>query len=188
MHHLFLHCHHPSSGVIAYVLLCGFPPFYAENEYQTLQLLKNPNTVIEFPSPVWDDVSELARNFILRLLNRDPDKRPTARQVLQDDPWLNHKHVQPEGLPKHSSFRGGIGIGMGIGAGRRKKKKQNNKKKNHPSAIMTHSAPPIPSPTNNHNDNDDNLLHHHHILPQHAQTERGAEFNHHHHHHDHHKY
>lgn len=92
-----------SLGVIAYVLLCGFPPFHAENEYKTLQLVKDETTPIEFPSPIWDDVSQEARDFILRLLTRDPHQRPSAQQALQD-PWLHHQHVQPDGLPRQSCF------------------------------------------------------------------------------------
>lgn len=90
-----------SIGVIAYVLLCGFPPFHAENERKTLQLVME--APIEFPSPIWDDVSVEAKAFILRLLDRDPIKRPSAQEALTDA-WLNHDHVQPPGVSRMASF------------------------------------------------------------------------------------
>lgn len=90
-----------SIGVIAYVLLCGFPPFYAENEIQTLRLVKE--SPIEFPSPIWDDVSDDAKRFILRLLQRDPEVRPNAKEALEDV-WLKNPRVQPTGLKRLASF------------------------------------------------------------------------------------
>jgi calcium-dependent protein kinase len=41
-----------SIGIIAYILLCGFPPFNGKNERITLQLVKTAQ--IEFPSPSWE--------------------------------------------------------------------------------------------------------------------------------------
>eukprot|EP00934_Nitzschia_sp_Nitz4_P000663 Nitzschia sp. Nitz4//scaffold104_size75438//14107//15694//NITZ4_005652-RA/size75438-snap-gene-0.119-mRNA-1//-1//CDS//3329532374//663//frame0 len=90
-----------SIGVIAYVLLCGFPPFHGNSEPQTLRLVKEAK--VKFPSPIWDDVSQDAREFIMYLLNRDPDKRPTAREALEH-PWLSHRKVQPKGLSYFASF------------------------------------------------------------------------------------
>ncbi|KAF2975972.1 hypothetical protein EK904_012700 [Melospiza melodia maxima] len=45
-----------SIGVIAYILLCGYPPFYDENDSKLFeQILK---AEYEFDSPYWDDISE----------------------------------------------------------------------------------------------------------------------------------
>ncbi|KAJ3602586.1 hypothetical protein NHX12_030338 [Muraenolepis orangiensis] len=52
-----------SIGVIAYILLCGYPPFYDENDSKLFeQILK---AEYEFDSPYWDDISESAKDFIV---------------------------------------------------------------------------------------------------------------------------
>ncbi|CAN0551379.1 unnamed protein product, partial [Ectocarpus sp. 8 AP-2014] len=43
-----------SVGVIAYILLCGFPPFYDENNSAMFKAIKLGK--YDFPSPFWDDV------------------------------------------------------------------------------------------------------------------------------------
>ena len=44
-----------SIGIILYILLCGFPPFYEENNQKLFDMIKKGE--FEFPSPYWDDVS-----------------------------------------------------------------------------------------------------------------------------------
>ncbi|BFZ14462.1 hypothetical protein BsWGS_17501 [Bradybaena similaris] len=72
-----------SAGVIAYILLCGFPPFSSEHEDQEelFDLIMTGN--YEFPSPYWDDISAPAKNVIAAMLEVDPDLRLTATQVLE---------------------------------------------------------------------------------------------------------
>ncbi|KAH0628789.1 hypothetical protein JD844_010313 [Phrynosoma platyrhinos] len=73
-------------GVISYILLCGYPPFYDENDSELFnQILK---AEYEFDSPYWDDISESAKDFIRHLLERDPEKRFTCEQALQH-PWIS---------------------------------------------------------------------------------------------------
>jgi len=69
-----------SVGVILYILLCGFPPFY-EEELPALfeQILK---ARYDFPSPWWDNISKEAKDLVKGLLTVDPKKRLTAEQVL----------------------------------------------------------------------------------------------------------
>ena len=69
-----------SIGVVAYILLCGFPPFYDESTPALVQQIISGN--YEFPSPYWDEVSENAKSFVRFLLNTDPAARPTAEQAL----------------------------------------------------------------------------------------------------------
>ncbi|KAE8583138.1 hypothetical protein XENTR_v10020438 [Xenopus tropicalis] len=72
-------------GVISYILLCGYPPFYDENDSELFnQILK---AEYEFDSPYWDDISESAKDFIRHLLEREPEKRLTCEQALQH-PWI----------------------------------------------------------------------------------------------------
>ena len=44
-----------SLGVITYILLCGFPPFYDENNAALFASIKACE--YDFPSPYWDSVS-----------------------------------------------------------------------------------------------------------------------------------
>jgi len=74
-----------SAGVILYILLCGFPPFY-EEELPALfeQILK---ARYDFPSPWWDNISSDAKALVQGLLTIEPKKRLTAAQVMKH-PWI----------------------------------------------------------------------------------------------------
>ena len=74
-----------SLGVIAYVILCGFPPFYHENHAELFRRIKSCN--YEFVAPFWDGVSEGAKDLITKLLVVDPEQRWSAEQVLEH-PWV----------------------------------------------------------------------------------------------------
>lgn len=76
-------------GIITYLLLCGDPPFGGldgECLSTVRQNILDGDLVFE-PSCIWDGVSEEAKNFIRRLLTKDPSKRPTAEEA-QNDEWL----------------------------------------------------------------------------------------------------
>jgi len=62
-----------SLGVIAYILLCGYPPFHGDNDAQVFRKIKSG--IFDFPSPEWDHISEEAKAFIQSILQLDPDKR-----------------------------------------------------------------------------------------------------------------
>lgn len=69
-----------SIGVIAYILLCGSRPFWARSESGVFRsvLKATPN----FNDSPWPSVSAEAKDFVKRLLNKDPRKRMTAAQAL----------------------------------------------------------------------------------------------------------
>eukprot|EP01094_Clydonella_sp_ATCC50884_P025484 TRINITY_DN670_c1_g1_i1.p1 TRINITY_DN670_c1_g1~~TRINITY_DN670_c1_g1_i1.p1 ORF type:complete len:390 (+),score=108.39 TRINITY_DN670_c1_g1_i1:121-1170(+) len=75
-----------SVGVIIYILLCGYPPFYADNAPALFK--KIMDVKYDFDDPSWDDVSEDAKNLIRNLLKKEPDDRYTAQQCLED-PWVS---------------------------------------------------------------------------------------------------
>jgi len=82
-----------SIGVITYILLCGFPPFYNEK----LQLLFEQimRADYDFPEDYWSEVSNDAKDFIKKLLVVDPKKRMTGKEALKH-PWLTgHAPSQP---------------------------------------------------------------------------------------------
>jgi len=62
-----------SIGVITYILLCGYPPFYGDSDYQIFESVKVGQ--FDFPSPEWDDISPAAKEFVLALLQREAHRR-----------------------------------------------------------------------------------------------------------------
>jgi calcium/calmodulin-dependent protein kinase I len=74
-----------SLGVILYILLCGFPPFYHESTAALYKQIKKGE--YDFPDPYWTDISDSAKNLVQCLLTVDPKKRYTAKQVLAH-PWI----------------------------------------------------------------------------------------------------
>ncbi|KAI7791948.1 calcium/calmodulin-dependent protein kinase type 1D [Triplophysa rosa] len=74
-----------SIGVIAYILLCGYPPFYDENDSKLFEQILKAD--YEFDSPYWDDISDSAKDFISCLMEKDPAKRYTCEQALRH-PWI----------------------------------------------------------------------------------------------------
>ncbi|KAJ7620963.1 kinase-like domain-containing protein [Roridomyces roridus] len=73
------------TGIITYVLLCGYSPFRAEDPKQLMK--ETLEAKIEFHAKYWKNVSEEAKAFIKRLLHVDPAERPSAELALVD-PWL----------------------------------------------------------------------------------------------------
>jgi len=74
-----------SIGVITYVLLCGFPPFYGETQKDLFENILKGN--YDFPDPEWSGVSDDAKNFIRKMLVVNSEKRYNAEQCLKDK-WL----------------------------------------------------------------------------------------------------
>ncbi|XP_027266142.1 serine/threonine-protein kinase 33 isoform X2 [Cricetulus griseus] len=74
-----------SIGVIMYLLLCGEPPFLANSEEKLFELIRKGE--LEFEDPVWDSVSESAKNVLKQLMKVDPAHRITAKELL-DNQWL----------------------------------------------------------------------------------------------------
>ena len=74
-----------SLGVITYILLCGFPPFYHNNNAVLFKKIKRGE--YEFPDPYWCNVSEEAKDFIKKILVVKPDKRISLDELLKH-PWL----------------------------------------------------------------------------------------------------
>jgi serine/threonine protein kinase len=72
-------------GCILYILLCGFPPFYGDDDDEMYDKIEVGD--YSFPSPEWDCISPAAISLIKNLLNLDPSKRYTASEALKD-PWI----------------------------------------------------------------------------------------------------
>uniref|UniRef100_A0A8C7WMB8 Serine/threonine-protein kinase DCLK2 n=1 Tax=Oryzias sinensis TaxID=183150 RepID=A0A8C7WMB8_9TELE len=76
-----------AAGVIAYILLCGFPPFRSENNVQEELFDQILRGKLEFPSPDWDTISLPAKMLISQMLQVNVDARFTAEEVLSH-PWV----------------------------------------------------------------------------------------------------
>jgi len=74
-------------GVLMYIMLCGYPPFEPENGIVDL----------EFPEEEWASMSPTVKDLISLLLVSEPDKRPSAQEVLKNS-WICGESTQKEDL------------------------------------------------------------------------------------------
>ena len=81
-----------SAGAIIYFLLCGQQLFRGKNLKEILK--KNMEGKIPLSGGRWDEVSSAAKNFISRVLSRDPANRLTSTEALQHK-WLCNNKIAP---------------------------------------------------------------------------------------------
>jgi calcium-dependent protein kinase len=74
-----------STGVVAYMLMCGHPPFEGEDANKIFENVLTQE--LSFERPAFATVSEDARNFLRHVLTRDVSLRPGPSQALEH-PWL----------------------------------------------------------------------------------------------------
>ncbi|KAH3840272.1 calcium/calmodulin-dependent protein kinase type IV-like isoform X2 [Dreissena polymorpha] len=74
-----------SIGVIAYILLCGYEPFYHDDEQQMYKKIVKGD--YEFDSPYWDNITTNAKDLISKLLKVNVKERLTADEALRH-PWV----------------------------------------------------------------------------------------------------
>ncbi|KAM3848599.1 MAP kinase-activated protein kinase 3 isoform 2-T3 [Vipera latastei] len=92
-----------SLGVIMYILLCGFPPFYSNTGQAISPGMKRRIRMGQygFPNPEWAEVSDEAKQLIRLLLKTDPTERMTISQFM-NHPWINQSMVVPP-TPLHTT-------------------------------------------------------------------------------------
>ncbi|XP_071942894.1 serine/threonine-protein kinase DCLK3-like isoform X2 [Antedon mediterranea] len=91
-----------ATGVIAYILLCGFPPFRSldRDQEELFEIIQAGE--FEYLSPYWDNISVSAKDLINHLLVVNRKKRYTAKQVLEhtwivnEGPTRNRLNLQRE--------------------------------------------------------------------------------------------
>ncbi len=76
--------------------LCGFPPFYAESNEELFDQIKKGK--YDFPSPHWDQISDMAKDLIKRILIVDPTQRMDADAILAH-PWVIGEKTPRKPLP-----------------------------------------------------------------------------------------
>jgi len=87
-----------SAGVVMYILLCGYEPFYGENEKQLIN--DNKTAKVEYPKDDWKDISIEGRDLVERMLERDPAKRIVASKALMH-PWITRRVSAHNSDKKH---------------------------------------------------------------------------------------
>lgn len=92
-----------SLGVIMYILLCGFPPFYSNHGLAISPGMKNRIRTgqFTFPNPEWQNVSQDAKELINGMLNVDPVKRLTINEV-KGNRWIAQYTTVPQ-TPLHTN-------------------------------------------------------------------------------------
>lgn len=76
-----------SIGILLYILLCGYPPFFSDWNSELFEQIKGGK--FEFHSPYWDDVSEDAKDLVKKLLTVDPKQRITLDEA-KEHKWFNN--------------------------------------------------------------------------------------------------
>ena len=74
-----------SVGVLTYILLGGYPPFYDDDQNRLYAKIKSGN--YEFHEDYWGGVSKEGKDLIMKLLTVNPSDRITAEQAL-GHPWI----------------------------------------------------------------------------------------------------
>lgn len=74
-----------SSGVVLYIMLAGFPPFYGETVVEIFEAVLRGN--LRFPFRVFQSVSPAAKDILRKMLCKDVSRRLSAEQVLRH-PWI----------------------------------------------------------------------------------------------------
>ena len=86
-----------SAGCILYILLCGYPPFYGDDDNEILSMVMKGK--FDFEGEEWDEISKEAKDLIKKLICK-PEKRLTAQEALQHK-WF--KKILPD--QKHDQIK-----------------------------------------------------------------------------------
>lgn len=78
-----------AAGVMLYIMLCGYPPFFGESKDEII--LKVKESKLEFDDEVWNELSNEGKTLISKMLSKEPT-RPTASQCLKD-PWFTTETI-----------------------------------------------------------------------------------------------
>ena len=115
-----------SLGVILYILLCGYPPFYDENNNNAVIFKQIKAGAFTFADPYWTDISQDAKDLVTACLTVDPAKRINCEGVFKStwmasDTVASSLHIAhfSDNMRKYNLRRKFKGAVLGIMAGRR---------------------------------------------------------------------
>jgi len=94
-----------SLGVIMYVVLCGYPPFYGDTDADVLAKVRLGN--FSFNAADWKIISDDAKNLIKNLLKMNPRDRYTAEQAL-NHVWVRNKAPKASNVPLQGGIVGNL--------------------------------------------------------------------------------
>ena len=81
-----------SCGVVFYILVCGFNPFFWENRGNTAAFQAVRNGYVSFPPQYWAHVDPLIVDLIRCMLTVAPARRPSAHECLQHEFFTERTH------------------------------------------------------------------------------------------------
>ncbi|CAH8630415.1 unnamed protein product [Dicrocoelium dendriticum] len=87
-------------GVITYILLTGISPFAGDTQMETFQNILD--CVVNYSRDEMKDATDLAKDFIRRLLVKNPRKRSTV------DDCLSHPWIRPCNMMQTDTRRGSV--------------------------------------------------------------------------------
>jgi len=87
-------------GVILYILLVGYPPFWDEDQHRLYAQIKAG--AYDYPSPEWDTVTPEAKNLINQMLTVNPAKRIRAEEALKH-PWISQRERVASGVHRQET-------------------------------------------------------------------------------------
>jgi len=90
-------------GVILYILLVGYPPFWDEDQHRLYAQIKA--AAYDYPSPEWDTVTKEAKELIDAMLAIDPKKRITASEALKH-PWIADRQMCASTFHRQETING----------------------------------------------------------------------------------
>jgi serine/threonine protein kinase len=79
-----------SAGVVLYVMLCGYEPFYGETDAELVQA--NREASVDFPADEWKHISSGARDLVQKMMEANPEKRLTSKEALRHS-WFQLIHI-----------------------------------------------------------------------------------------------
>ncbi|KAJ6799506.1 serine/threonine-protein kinase PEPKR2 [Iris pallida] len=96
------------AGVLLHALLVGVLPFQGDSRDAVFEAIKNVQ--LNFHSGMWESISELGRDLLGRMLNRDVTRRMTANEILRH-PWILFYTQNPsEALPVKPRVRNNVKV------------------------------------------------------------------------------
>ncbi|XP_022085696.1 MAP kinase-activated protein kinase 5-like [Acanthaster planci] len=89
-----------SVGVIIYIMLCGYPPFYPETPSRKISREMCHRILAgqyDFPSEEWAHISDEAKDVVNKLLRVDPMERLTVHGLMEH-PWMQENRASNRAL------------------------------------------------------------------------------------------
>jgi len=90
-----------SIGVIMYIIIGGYPPFYEDNQQLLFEKIKAAD--YEFHREFWDNISDDAKDLIAACICLDPEKRITCEEAI-NHPWLKKDSRKLSSIDLHKNL------------------------------------------------------------------------------------